>query len=212
MDLKEYKFLERELKAFIDEEISKDRAERKKLLRLSILVGVPILTALGFGGWYEATRAAQNAVADLTTSKLVKQAEADTNLIRQYNDRSKILFDSLENDHSELIKNLLSDPDFQSLAKGPQGEKGDHGEKGVSGEPGSKGDKGEPGIQGPIGDKGEPGMQGPKGEKGESGIHGPKGDKGESGKQGPKGETGDPSGVVSQNNLPSNEVRPNKGN
>lgn len=83
---------------------------------------------------------------------------------------------------------------------GPQGPKGDTGERG---EPGPKGDPGGIGLSGPQGPKGEkgekgdPGPQGPKGEvgpagpQGEQGPQGPVGPKGDTGLQGPKGETGD---------------------
>ena len=56
---------------------------------------------------------------------------------------------------------------------------------------GPKGDTGERGPQGPKGDTGERGPQGEKGDAGERGPQGEKGDTGEQGPQGPKGEPGD---------------------
>ena len=77
------------------------------------------------------------------------------------------------------------------LTPGPQGEKGELGQKGDVGPQGPKGEKGEPGP------KGEVGLQGPKGEKGKPGHKGdmgPKGSKEERDKPGGKLGTGGENG------------------
>lgn len=76
---------------------------------------------------------------------------------------------------------------------GPQGEKGDPGERGPQGDIGPQGEKGTPGERGPAGPQGNTGKQGPKGERGpagETGLRGSAGPKGEKGDTGPQGDTG----------------------
>ncbi|HGC3614693.1 TPA: hypothetical protein ACIYHU_005565, partial [Escherichia coli] len=79
---------------------------------------------------------------------------------------------------------------------GPQGPKGDTGERGPEGPQGAKGETGERGPAGPQGPKGETGErgpagpQGPKGDTGERGPAGPQGPKGDTGERGPAGPQG----------------------
>ena len=84
---------------------------------------------------------------------------------------------------------------------GPQGDKGDTGEKGDkgdTGEQGPKGDKGDTGNVGAQGPRGDTGAQGAKGDKGDPGVPGAKGDSGspglpgQDGAKGDKGDKGDP--------------------
>ena len=88
------------------------------------------------------------------------------------------------------------------------GLKGDPGPQGDKGEKGDKGDPGPQGIKGEAGLKGDPGPQGVKGEKGDKGDPGPQGDKGE------KGDPGSLSGLmdaVTEYTAESQYALPNSG-
>ena len=83
--------------------------------------------------------------------------------------------------------------------RGPQGLQGDTGLRGPQGEQGETGPTGPEGPQGPTGETGAQGIQGPQGptgprgltgDRGPQGPAGEKGDTGEQGQQGVKGDTG----------------------
>lgn len=117
-----------------------------------------------------------------------------------------IHIDSAAHDDSEIIKRLATleaKPEIDtslfatkeelrniSLTPGPQGAKGETGERGPIGPRGENGQQGLQGIQGPKGADGLQGPIGPQGLQGERGLDGQPGARGERGEQGPAGLPG----------------------
>jgi hypothetical protein len=102
------------------------------------------------------------------------------------------------NKNLETLATAIQSADAQGVVTvpGPQGDKGEQGERGFRGEQGPQGEKGETGAQGEQGPQGERGLQGEPGPMGSQGLpgipgaQGIQGLKGETGAQGPAGKDG----------------------
>jgi hypothetical protein len=117
--------------------------------------------------------------------------------IRYFKSNNVLTYDSVSKEitYTEL-SNFFNIHDIKGLKGdiGPQGLKGDTGEKGIKGDigpQGLKGDTGEKGIKGDIGLRGLMGEKGDIGPQGLKGDIGPQGLKGDTGEIGPAGAPGD---------------------
>ncbi|MET3956880.1 hypothetical protein ABIE52_003746 [Rhodococcus sp. OAS809] len=125
------------------------------------------------------------ALDDLLESAYVYEPPV-VSLVKQYLDETRQIRDN--------ALEIVATPGPQGL-KGDKGDRGDVGPKGDKGDRGETGPKGDTGadstVPGPPGIQGERGLKGDKGDTGaDSIVPGPKGDQGDVGPRGEKGDTG----------------------
>ena len=155
-DLKSTLKANAELEAKLKDLIRADTAKEKNLIYTVAAVG-----AVMFGiGWTQLPSLIRDGLAKYGVDKIVDKAEAGAQIIRGNVEISNTLVHALKKNYDDLIVDLLKNPNFVAVAKGPSGEKGPKGEIGP---PGPTGPQGSPGGQGPQGSKDDVGSQGDQG-------------------------------------------------
>ena len=171
------------------------------LRRLQALETKPEIDTSSFATKQELSNKVERAEIEQISSEMeILKAKTDKDTI--YNDEPlKQRLEALETRPNIDTSNFATKEELRniSLTPGPNGDKGEAGERGpqgIQGERGPEGPRGADGLQGPIGpqgvqgERGQDGQAGPKGERGEQGQVGPAGPQGPIGLTGPKGSDG----------------------